>query len=463
MIDDRQTHVLPTGAALDNVARLHGLADGDALLDLIRPHVDSTGRSYDALDAGASDALPGNDEALAAVVGPEAAIRVATWRTGAYPALRSAPAQAALEAVLPTLMPALAAAPEPAQALNRFDAMLERLPSAINIFRLLEARPGLAILLTRILSHAAPLAEELARRPALLDGLIDASALEPVGDITTLAAAMRIDADYGAQLDHVRRVVGERRFALGTQIVAGAADPLDVAAGYARVAEAAIEVLAGAAVAEFVRAHGRVPGSELAIVALGRMGGAALTHASDLDLVYVFTGAFSAESEGPKPLGATLYYNRLAQRVTAALSVATAAGPLYVVDTRLRPSGAQGPIAVSVDSFARYQRENAWTWEHMALTRARPVFGSPAARAEVQATVDAVLHGDRPSRDIVADARSMRAEMAAHKPAQGPLDAKLQPGGLVDLEFATHVVQLVHRTGFDPVWVRRSTRWSRRA
>jgi glutamate-ammonia-ligase adenylyltransferase len=227
-------------------------------------------------------------------------------------------------------------------------------------------------------------------------------------------------------------------------------DPLDVAAGYARVAEAAIGVLARATIDQFALAHGRVPDSELVVLALGRMGGAMLTHASDLDLIYLFTGDFTAESDGAKPLGATLYYNRLAQRVTAALSVATAAGPLYQIDTRLRPSGGQGPLVVTLDSFARYQREDAWTWEHMALTRARPVFGSTAAREAVASIVRDVLEGDRPTRDIVAEARSMRAEMAAHKPPKGPLDAKLLPGGLVDLEFAIHVVQLVNRAGFDP-------------
>jgi len=239
-------------------------------------------------------------------------------------------------------------------------------------------------------------------------------------------------------------------FALGAQIVAGVADPLEVSAGYARVAEAAIEVLAQATVDAFVAVHGRVPDSELAILALGRMGGGALTHASDLDLVYLFTGDYRAESDGAKPLGAVLYYNRLAQRVTAALSVPTASGPLYEIDTRLRPSGTQGPLTVSLDAFERYQRESAWTWEHMALTRARAVFGSPAARGAITAIVDRVLAGDHQSHDVVADARKMRADMAAHKPAKGPLDAKLLPGGLVDLEFAVHVTQLTHRTGFAP-------------
>ena len=452
MVDDRQTHALPTGAALDGVARLHGLPDGPALLDLLRPQVEAVGRRYDTLAADTAPALPRDPDALAATVGEAGAQRVAAWRAGVYPAVRSAAAQAALEAVLPMLAPALAAAPDPTAALIRFDAMLERLPSAINIFRLLEARPGLAELLVAILSHAPTLADELGRRPALLDGLVDASAFAPVGSVAELANEMRggDGRDHGARLDHVRRVVAEKRFALGAQIVAGRSDPLAVAAGYARVAEAAVEVLAASTVAEFERTHGRVSDSEFVILALGRFGGGALTHASDLDVIYLFTGDFAASSDGAKPLGATLYYNRLAQRVTAALSVATAAGPLYQVDTRLRPQGAQGPLAVSLDSFARYQREEAWTWEHMALTRARAVFGSSAAQAALRAVIAGVLDGDRVARPVVADAIKMRAEMAAHKPPAGPLDAKLLPGGLVDLEFAVHVVQLTTGQGFDP-------------
>jgi len=460
MIDDRQTHALPTGDALDRVARLHGLDDSGALLALLEPRVTATGRIYDALDdtvrpAFSHDAVTLEaDLAAAGFDEPESARRrIEAWRGGAYPALRSPAAREALEAVLPTLVPALATAPVPQAALLRLDALLERLPSAINIFRLLEARPGLATLLAAILSHAPTLADDLGRRPDLLDGLIDATAFEPVGDVAALEAVMRAGeagGDYQSRLDHVRRVVGELRFALGAQIVAGASDPLDVAAGYARVAEAAIGVLACATIEEFAKVHGRVPDSELVVLALGRMGGAMLTHASDLDLIYLFTGDFAAESDGPKPLGATLYYNRLAQRLTGALSVATAAGPLYQIDTRLRPSGGQGPLVVTLDSFARYQREDAWTWEHMALTRARPVFGSADARDAVAAIVRGVLEGDRPARDVITDARTMRSDMAAHKPPKGALDAKLLPGGLVDLEFATHVVQLVNKAGFDP-------------
>lgn len=460
MIDDRQTHQLPHGEALDRVARLHGLTDGAALLDLLAPHVERVGRIYDALDGdGRTQVAPGaggveQSLAQAGFTDPAAAARlVEGWRSARYPALRSAPARVALEAALPGLLAAIGEAPDPGRALARLDTILSRLPSALNLFHLLEARPALARLLSTILCHAPTLAEALARRVELIDGLIDATAFAPVGTVDELAAQMRereAGDDYQRLLDHVRKLVAEKRFALGTQIVAGAGDPLDVSAGYARVAEAALTVLAQATIDEFTLRHGRVPDSELVVLALGRFGGGALTHASDLDLVFLFTGDHLAESDGEKPLGAVTYYNRLAQRVIAALSVPTAAGALYEVDTRLRPSGAQGPLAVSLDGFAKYQREDAWTWEHMALTRARAVFGSPAARAAVREVVNAVLHGERPPRDILADARKMRDDMAAHKPPQGPLDAKLLPGGLVDLEFAVHTRQLIRRTGFAP-------------
>ncbi|MGN6817896.1 MAG: bifunctional [glutamine synthetase] adenylyltransferase/[glutamine synthetase]-adenylyl-L-tyrosine phosphorylase [Sphingomonas sp.] len=455
MIDDRQTHSLPRAPeALDGVSRLAGFQDSAALLAMIEPHVARVGRIYDSLDPRDEAALSSDPDSLAAQLerlgfgdSATAAQLVDRWRGGSYSALRSPAARQALEAVLPGLMAALGQAPDPRAALIQLDTMLSRLPSAINFFRLIEARPQLGQLMAAILSHAPPLAGALGRRPALLDGLIDATALAPVGDVAALAAEMwsgEAGDDYEAALQRVRLVVGEKRFALGAQLVAGTSDPLEIAHGYARVAGAAVEVLGAATVAEFARAHGSVPDSELVILALGRLGGGALTHASDLDLIYLFTGDFAAESDGAKPLGAVHYYNRLAQRLSAALSVPTAAGALYEIDTRLRPSGAQGPLVVSLDGFARYQREDAWTWEHMALTRARAVFGSAAARREVTAVIDSVLAAARDTRKLVADAVEMRAEMARHKPPQGSLDAKLLPGGLVDLEFAVHVAQLSH-------------------
>jgi [glutamine synthetase] adenylyltransferase / [glutamine synthetase]-adenylyl-L-tyrosine phosphorylase len=352
--------------------------------------------------------------------------------------------------VLPDLITAFGAAPDPDTALGSFDRLVERLPSALNLFRLLEARPALLGILVDVMAHAPTLSEALAAKPALLDRLLDATAFDPVGSVAELAAEMRGTSDLETRLDRVRHLVGEHRFALGTQIVRGVSDPMEVAGGYARVAEAAVVTVAGAVIEEFAATHGRVAGSELVVLALGRLGGSALTHASDLDLIYLFTGDFAAESDGAKPLGATHYYNRLAQRLSSGLSAPTSAGALYEIDTRLRPSGAQGPLVVSLDSFARYQREAAWTWEHMALTRARPIYGSDSARSAVAMVIGEVLSSARDPAIVVRDAAKMRADIAAHKPPLGALDVKLGKGGLVDLEFAVHVRQLTRGIAFDP-------------
>jgi len=462
MVDDRQTHSLPADRdALDNVARLHGLADGAGLLALLQAPVAEVAAVYDGLGGGEAGGLPRDVKALEARLGEAgfedataARLRIESWRSGKARSLRAAPAREAFEAMLPGLIHAFGASPDPMRAMNRFDDVVTRVPSGVNFYRLLEARPAFAQLLATLLSHAPALAEQLGRRPELLDGLVDETAFAaapPVAElIAEFARADRDGEDYQQMLDRVRRRVNERRFALGVQVVVGHSDPLEVTEGYSRVAEAAIDVLAAAAVAEFEQRHGRVPGAELLILGLGRLGGEALTHASDLDLIYLFSGTHEAESDGPKPLRATDYFNRLAPRVTAALSVPTAAGPLYDVDTRLRPSGTDGLLAVSLESFARYQEEKAWTWEHMALTRARPLFGSPESQAALRRVVEETLSRPRDPAALVADAVRMRSDMNAHRPPAGPFDLKLGPGGLVDLEFAVHVLQLRHRIGLHP-------------
>ncbi|GLV27931.1 glutamate-ammonia-ligase adenylyltransferase [Sphingobium sp. TomTYG75] len=461
MVEDRQTHELPkTADAMDNVARLHGLENGAELIELLRPKVEWVGANYDQLTpAEKSESLSHDEDRLAAqlaemgFVDPQAPVaRIARWRTGSIRALRSTASREALEDLLPGLMRTLAAAPDPVRALNRLDDLIGRLPSAINFFKLLAARPGLAELMAELLSHAPTLADALGRRAELLDGLIDTSAFDPPPAVEQLAeqfAQLEAGEDYQALLDRVRQRVNDRRFALGAQIIRGG-DPLEAGRGYSRVAEAAIEALASATVREFETVHGRVQGGEMLILALGRLGGGVLTHASDLDLVFLFSGDFMKESDGRKPLGATQYFNRLGQRITNALSVQTAAGPLYEVDTRLRPSGAQGLLAVSLDSFAKYQREEAWTWEHLALTRARPVFGSDSGRAALSAILAETLERPRDFPELARQAVKMRRDIAAHKPPASELDVKLVPGGLVDLEFLIHVSQFKHNMAFSP-------------
>lgn len=461
MVNDRQTHSLPDGAALENVASLGGYNDAHALLEDLQEITEEVAARFDRLidveegsaSAPSGDALVENLAQLGFGDPAGLSARIRLWTDGHIRSLRSPAAIAAFEAILPTLLEALSEADDPDLAILRWENFLTKASSAINLFRLLEARPGLFEQLVRILTLAGPLADELGRRPELLDNLIDRSAFDLPGsteDLTLLMQAGDACDDYERVLDQIRIVTGEKRFALGIQLIEAVHDPLEIAAALSRLAEAALIVAADMATLEFAKIHGAIADSELVILGLGRLGGGALTHASDLDVIYLFTGSHEQESEGKRSLGATLYYNRLAQRISAALSVPTAQGALYEVDTRLRPQGAQGPLSVSIESFTRYQEKDAWTWEHMALTRARPITGSDAAKDKLNQAIQAVLKMPRDPVKLREDVLSMRGEMARHKPAKGPLDAKLLRGGLVDLEFLVHFLQLRRGIAFVP-------------
>ncbi|WP_066558507.1 bifunctional [glutamate--ammonia ligase]-adenylyl-L-tyrosine phosphorylase/[glutamate--ammonia-ligase] adenylyltransferase [Croceicoccus bisphenolivorans] len=457
MVSDRQTHTLPAGEALDNVARLDGLENGAALIEQLDAICDAVSQRFDRLVEAHGGSLnpkpaPVAEERLEELGFDDPAAlaeRISGWESGRVKSLRSQAARNAFAAIRPQLLEALANAPEPDRALTRWEQMLARLPSAINIFRLLEARPALFDTLARILALSPALADALGRRGDLLDTLIDHTAFDLPPSLDELVSKLGDETlDYEAALDKVRREVGDLRFALGVQLLDNAHDPLDIAAALSRVAEAAIRVCADIASRAFAETHGWIGDERLVVLGLGRLGGGVLTHASDLDIVYLFTGDFDGESDGRRPLGATLYFNRLAQRVTAALTVPTAEGALFEVDTRLRPSGTQGPLAVSIESFRRYQAESAWTWEHMALMRARVLYGP--ARDEVRAVIESVAKCDRDPAKLLADVLKMRGDMATHKPPKGPLDVKLARGGLVDLEFLTHYNQLRHGICLEP-------------
>ncbi|MEM8726352.1 MAG: glutamine-synthetase adenylyltransferase, partial [Pseudomonadota bacterium] len=462
MVNDRQTHVLPDGAALDGVARLDGLADGAALVAELEAITERVGQAYDRLIGDqVSPASPEPNpqpvaERLASLDmpgGEQLAKRIEGWRDGRYQCLRSPPALAAFDTLLPDLLDALGDSDDPERGLLRWEGVLASASSAINLFHLLKARPKLLARLVAVLTLSPMLAGELARRPELLDALIDESALTLPGSVAEIAEQMErgvMRDDYEAVLDSIRVRTGEARFALGVQLIEALSDPIDIGAALSHVAEAGLQVAVDATRREFERVHGRIEGSEICVLGLGRFGGGALTHASDLDIIYLFSGDFLAQSDGERPLGATLYYNRLASRISAALSVPTAQGALYEVDTRLRPQGNQGPLAVSLEAFAKYQREAAWTWEHMALARARVLVGSDMAREKLGRIIGGVLRQQCDPKKLREDVLNMRGEMAQHKPARGPLDVKLLRGGLVDYEFLIHFLQLRDGEGLVP-------------
>jgi glutamate-ammonia-ligase adenylyltransferase len=173
---------------------------------------------------------------------------------------------------------------------------------------------------------------------------------------------------------------------------------------------------------------------------MGKLGSRELTAGSDVDLILLYDhDADAEESDGDKPLAPSHYYTRMTQRLIAAVSAPTAEGVLYELDLRLRPSGNKGPVATHVDAFKKYQRQEAWTWEHMALARARAIGGDAALCAEVETEVAALLALPRDVDKVKAEASEMRALIEKEKSPRDLWDIKLIPGGLIDLEFIAQV------------------------
>jgi glutamate-ammonia-ligase adenylyltransferase len=240
-----------------------------------------------------------------------------------------------------------------------------------------------------------------------------------------------------------RRFAKEENFRIGVQVIQGLTGAEHAGPAYAAVAEAAIACLQGVVEREMEATYGTIEGGAFAVVAQGKLGGREMTATSDLDLVFIYThGADATVSNGRKPLAPSAYFARASQRFIGALTASTAEGPLYEVDMRLRPSGNQGPVAVSFDSFIQYHRERSWTWERMALTRARVISGREALRARVEAAIREALTRPSDENSIVADARSMREKLAAQFPGRDKWDIKFAPGGLVDIEFIAQTLQL---------------------
>ena len=375
--------------------------------------------------------------------------KIREWREGGPAALQAAPARRALEAVIPSLIARLAGFADPDTALTTLDEIIGRLPVDITQSAALETWPWLIASLVDLLGHAPVLARHLVVYPALVRRLIDGSAY------ASLPSPEDLDAEFARLLDDgdsakFAQAINGYRFTLGLQLLEGSGDALDLARSNCDLAEAGLRAIAGDVLARIKETHGEVPEAKLVILALGRFGGRSLTSSSDLDIIYLFTGNGSGQSDGRKPLDANEYFSRVAQQITTAMAAVTPLGPLYEVDTRLRPWGVKGMLACSIETYRRYHDENAWTWEHMALTRARPVYGSRAARGEVKTIIDQRLRAPRDRAALLHDAVKMRGDIARHKPARGTFDVKLVDGGLVDLEFAVHVNQLAEHVGIGP-------------
>jgi len=369
------------------------------------------------------------------------------WHHGRIRAMRSARARELLTKLMPAILAALAATPDPDGAFAQFDRFLSGLPSGVQLFSLFLARPEFLGLLARVLGSAPRLSLHLARNPSTLDALLDAEFLErlPSRAVLEEALARRLTGGYEERLDGARRFAREQIFRVGAQIVEGTASAGQAGPALTDIAEAVIAGLLPVAEAELAASAGHMPGAGFAVIAMGKLGGREMTASSDLDLVFVYDLPPGMEaSDGAKPLPPSLYFARLAQRLIAALTTPTGAGTLYEVDMRLRPTGNKGPAAVSLKSFADYHASESWTWEHMALTRARTVAGPGDLRRRIEEEIRRRLTAAPDAAKILTDVRKMRAKVEATYPGGNPWDLKYAPGGMMDIEFIAQTMQLLH-------------------
>lgn len=464
MIDDRQTQNLPNDdVGLERLATFLGYADPLAFREDLRVVFTQVEHHYaelfetpQATEQATELSFPaeGDDpetlDRLSAMGFQKAEAVAATirgWLQGRSPAFRSERAQRLLATLLPALLAAVARTPNPDFACFRFDEFLSRLPAGVQLFSLFHANPKLLDLVAEILGTSAYLAEYLSRNPIQLDVVLTPGFFDRLPNDEALSAELDAQLagtdNYEDVLTTVRRWTNDKRFQAGVHILYDAAGSSDWGRFLSDVAGVGLRALQPRVEAQFAERHGRFPGGGLVVMALGKLGGNEASIRSDLDLIMIYEVPDGvAESDGPKPLSPNLYYARLIQRLLSAITAPTRDGALYEVDMRLRPSGKAGPLATRLEAFAHYQHQEAWTWEHMALTRARVVSGSPTLGDRIRAVIAEILCQPRSAGTLKADVAEMRQRIDQEHGSDSPWAVKFMHGGLVDIEFIAQYLQL---------------------
>ena len=370
------------------------------------------------------------------------------WHHGRTRAMRSDRARQLLTEVMPSLLSAFAKTAQPDAAFVRFDRCLAALPAGVPLLSVFYANPDLLDLVAEIMGDAPRLAEHLSHRPSLLDYVLAPEFYGPLGTLAELESdlerSLNATESFEAELDACRRWTNDQQFRVGVQTLRRMIDPLQAAEQFTAIAEAVIKKLVPRVCNEFALQFGQVTGGQLAVLGYGKLGSFELTPTSDLDLVVIYDASIDAHSKGPKPLPAPAYYIRLTQRLITAFTLLTREGKLYTPDMRLRPNGDKGPLASSLEAFTKYQAEDAWTWEHMALARARVVYGPPELQSKIEDSIASVLKRKRDPQALVYAVADMRARMRREQKDGGLWDVKRTAGGLIDAEFILQYMMLAH-------------------
>ena len=467
MVADEQTHSLPDNVeAVERFACFLGYDSRAAFARDLLGHLNVVQGHYEKLfegDPTGTEKLPAVDYRAGpddprlldylATLGFKKPLMVAEtvrqWMTGDYRVFRTETTHSAFIEFVPALIDGLAHAEEPDAAVTAFDRFLQALQRGGRLISLLSQNRDLVALVALILGAAPRLGDMLARQPQIMDGLIDPrffGAMPDQRELSARLAATLADANsYEEFLDRLRLFGQESLFLIGTRILSGTVSAQQASVAFADVAEGIVHTVHGLVTDRFAAQHGRIRGQQTAIVAMGRLGSREMTASSDLDLILLYDfDPEQPDSDGQRPLHGAHYFARFTQRLISAFTTRTNYGVLYDVDMRLRPSGRAGPVASHIASFAEYQEREAWTWEHMALTRARVISAPPGFRAHIEKIIRDVLTRPRDTAGIANDVAEMRRAIALEKGEDDVWDLKYVAGGMVDIDFIAQYLQLVH-------------------
>ncbi|HYM99774.1 MAG TPA: bifunctional [glutamine synthetase] adenylyltransferase/[glutamine synthetase]-adenylyl-L-tyrosine phosphorylase, partial [Aestuariivirgaceae bacterium] len=467
MVADEQTHIIPADdEGFVRLSAFSGFTSSAVFEEALRSAFSRVQAHYSALFEDAP-ALGSESGSLVFTGGEDDPETIATlermgfrqpseisatirgWHFGRYAATRSARAKEILTEIMPALLKALSTAGDADRAFMAFDRFLSGLSAGVQIFSMLKANPQLLELITRVLGIAPRLAEELSRRPKVLDAVLDHRFFDRLpdrGELERLTAGLTPPASRIEEtLDQARIIGKEQMFRIGVRILSETVSAEEAGLAYSNLADVMIGRLLSATRNDLALRHGRVAGEKIAVIAMGKLGGQEMTAGSDLDLILLYDMAHEAEhSDGKRPLSVMQYFGRTTQRLIAALSSPTPEGVLYDVDLRLRPSGNKGPVASHIRSFVAYHRHSAWTWERLALTRARVVAGDDEFCATVDREIAQALSQAPDAAVARADVVDMRRRMLSDIGSKGTWDLKHERGGLVEIEFIAQYLQIIH-------------------
>lgn len=430
MVHDAQTHKVPQSPdGIERVACLMGVDVDELTRDLTHRLTEVHDLTEGFFAPGSSTRAPVGEVDFDQNV-------LARWTT--YPALRSQRGARIFERLKPELLSRLAKTAQPDEALRALDGFLSGLPAGVQLFSLFEANPHLIDLLIDIVGTSHALAAHLSRNASVFDAVIGGSFFSDWPRQATLQAdldqALSEEADYESQLDLARRWCKEWHFRVGVHHLRGLIDGEQAGQQYAQLASAVIAAILPRVSEQFARKHGPAPGRGATVLGMGSLGAGRINSQSDLDMIVIYDPLDQDMSEGPRPLATRTYYARFTQALITALSAPMSQGRLYEVDMRLRPSGNQGPVATSWASFTNYQQNEAWVWEHLALTRARVIAGDEGLAEDIEAFRTGLLSQPRDQQKALREVAEMRARLAAAKSPAGIWDAKNGPGRMMDIE-----------------------------